>query len=136
MTGIGRLTRTTAAAFITLLAACGPPAEPVTGPGAAAEVVITPEMIAEGRAVFAGPGLCTVCHGPQARGGSLGPNLTNNEWIWVDPSQNVHAQVARIVREGIETPRQYPAPMPPMGGGTLTAAQVNAVAAYVVSLNP
>jgi len=136
MTRIGRLLRpATTAACIVLLAACGPPPEPVSGPGAAPAVVVTPEMIEQGRSLFSGVGRCTVCHGPQARGGSLGPNLTNSQWIWVDPTENVFAQVADIVREGIDEPRQYPAPMPAMGGGTLTTDQVNALAAYVVSLN-
>jgi mono/diheme cytochrome c family protein len=119
---------------VTLAAACAP-AEPPAGVGAAAAVTVTPEMIQEGRTLFTGAGLCGVCHGPQARGGSLGPNLTNNQWIWVQPDGNVHAQVATLIRNGIEQPRQYPAPMPPMGGANLTEAQVNALAAYVVSLN-
>jgi len=121
---------------ISLAAGCAPAEPPAAGPGAApAPVVATPEMIEQGRTLFTGTGRCGICHGPQARGGSLGPNLTNNQWIWVEPGPTIHTQVATIIRNGIEQPRQYPAPMPAMGGGNLSDEQINALSAYIVSLN-
>jgi mono/diheme cytochrome c family protein len=135
MMKIGRWLKPSVGLLAVAFAAACAPAEPAAGPGATAAVTVTPEMIQQGRTLFTGAGQCGICHGPQARGGSLGPNLTNNQWIWVQPGANLHAQVATIIRTGIETPRQYPAPMPALGGGNLTEAQVNALAAYVVSLN-
>ena len=123
-----------AVALLALVSACAPSAAaPAAGP-AAAVAPATPEMIAQGRTLFSGPGRCSVCHGQQGRGGSLGPNLQDDEWIWINPAQPVRAQVAQIIRAGIETPRQYPAPMPAMGGGSLTPDQISALAAYVESL--
>jgi mono/diheme cytochrome c family protein len=113
---------------------CAPAAEPATA--APAAVTVTPEMIAQGRTLFTGQGRCGVCHGPAGRGGSLGPNLTDAQWIWVDPAGNVHNQLFRIIKDGIDEPRQFPAPMPAMGGGNLSDEQIHALAAYVDSLTP
>ena len=127
-----------AAAILATLAACGPStaSTDVGGAGAPAAAVApaTPAMIAEGRTLFAGDGRCAVCHGQGGRGGSLGPNLQDNDWIWVDPAQPVRPQIATIIRNGIANPRQSPAPMPAMGGGNLTEAQVQALSAFVESL--
>ena len=43
--------------------------------------------------------------------------------------------VMHTVMHGIAMPRQYPAPMPAMGGARLTHAQGQAVAAYVYGLS-
>lgn len=92
-------------------------------------------MIALGDSIFHGQvagGTCTACHGPDATGTAVGPNLTDQEWLNVDGSQ---AAIAGVVQKGVPTPKKYPAPMPPMGGGQLTPDQVQAVAAYVHSLS-
>jgi mono/diheme cytochrome c family protein len=123
---------------LVLAAGCAPAATtegaPAAGAGAAAAVAVTPEMITAGRQLFTGAGRCGVCHGPQGRGSTLGPDLTDDEWIWVEPGATMHAQVVTIIRTGIEEPRESPAPMPAMGGGNLTEDQLNALAAYVGSL--
>jgi mono/diheme cytochrome c family protein len=124
-------------AVAALAGACAPAIEAPVGPGAGvAPVQITAEMVDQGRTLFTGAGRCGVCHGPQGRGGSLGPNLTDAQWIWVEPgSPNMHAQIYGIIRDGIENPRQYPAPMPAQGGGSLTVDQMNALSAYVMSIS-
>ena len=126
-----------AIAILGAAAACAPAAAGTAAgapAAAAAPAPATPEMIAQGRTLFSGQGRCAVCHGQGGRGGQLGPNLQDNEWIWVDPAQPVRPQVAAIIRTGIENPRQHPAAMPAMGGGTLTEEQVQALAAFVESL--
>lgn len=86
-----------------------------------------------GRAVFAGKGLCTACHGPDAKGTPLAPDLTDGTWLHVDGSVEA---IARLVKEGVAQPKEHPAPMPPMGGAQLTDEEIQAVARYVASLSP
>jgi len=137
---IRNATRALAPVALILAASCAPAATTEGAPaaaggaGAAAAVTVTPELIAEGRTVFTGAGRCGVCHGPTARGGSLGPDLTDDEWIWVTPGADMHAQIVEIIRNGIEEPREFPAPMPAMGGANLSEQQLNALAAYIGTL--
>ena len=99
---------------------------------------VTAEMVAEGQQVFSGPGICISCHGPDASGTPLAPNLRDNEWLWVtnttDPT-GMYNEIVTRVQEGVPTPKTHPSPMPPMGGAQLTEDQVRAVAAYVYSLS-
>jgi mono/diheme cytochrome c family protein len=108
----------------------------VSAPVAPAAGGPDPQQVAAGRTVFTGAGLCQACHGPNAEGTALGPNLTDGAWIWIsDPSQDLVTQLTTLIRTGIAQPREYPAPMPPMGGASLSDEQLEAVAAYVASLN-
>lgn len=92
---------------------------------------VTREMIEEGRQIFAGPGLCSVCHGPRGRGGAIGPDLSDDEWLHGDGSYEF--LVDRITK-GVPKPLNAAATMPPRGGSQITDEQVRAVAAYVWSL--
>ena len=87
--------------------------------------------VARGRSVYAGA-TCTSCHGPDAHGTGLAPNLTDGTWLDADGS---YASIAATIRAGVARPRQFPAPMPPAGGAGLTAQQICDVAAYVFSLS-
>jgi mono/diheme cytochrome c family protein len=78
-----------------------------------------------------GGATCTGCHGAAGTGTPLGPNLTNGKWLWSDGS---YAGIAKTITTGVAQPKDYRAPMPPMGGAQLTPDQVSAVAAYVWSL--
>ena len=75
---------------------------------------------------------CIGCHGAQARGGPLGPDLTDSEWLWSDGSI---PGIARTISEGVAQPKKSHNPMPPMGGAQLTTEQVAAIAAYIRALN-
>ena len=75
---------------------------------------------------------CTGCHGTDASGTPLGPPLLGHRWIWGDGS---YQSLEKIIREGVPQPKQYRAPMPPMGGAQLTDEQLSAVAAYVWGLS-
>jgi cytochrome c5 len=107
-----------------------PPAGDVVGPSG-----ITKPMLALGDSVFhgrVGGAACTTCHGADAKGTSLGPDLTDRTWLHTD---GTYQSIVNVVTLGVEQPKRYPAAMPPMGGATLTPDQVKAVAAYVYSLN-
>jgi glucose/arabinose dehydrogenase/mono/diheme cytochrome c family protein len=95
----------------------------------------TKEIVALGDRIYhgqVGGATCTGCHGAAATGTPLGPNLSNNRWLWSDGSA---AGIAATVRVGVPHPKNYRAAMPPMGGAQLTADQVSAVASYVWALS-
>jgi glucose/arabinose dehydrogenase len=110
--------------------------------GAAAETASLPvaagatqEMVALGERVFRGEvggAPCTGCHGTNAAGTPLGPNLTDTTWLWGDGS---FAAIAKTIEAGVPQPKQYRSPMPPKGGAELTPDQVSAAAAYIWGLS-
>jgi mono/diheme cytochrome c family protein len=131
---------------VTVAAGCGdqepqaaPPAAAPAAPGAttgaAPGSAPAGDMVAQGREVYSGAGICFTCHGPNAQGTALGPNLTDGEWIWVEAGQDLQTQLTTIIRTGVAQPRQYPAPMPPMGGANINESQLEALVAYLISLN-
>jgi glucose/arabinose dehydrogenase/mono/diheme cytochrome c family protein len=121
------------------IAGAAPP-EGVHATAGAAAVLPVPEgssrrMVELGDDVFhgrtAGAG-CTGCHGTDASGTPLGPPLVGHRWLWGDGS---YAEIEKTIKQGVTEPKQYRAPMPPMGGAQLTDEQVSAVAAYVWGLS-
>jgi glucose/arabinose dehydrogenase/mono/diheme cytochrome c family protein len=95
----------------------------------------TPAMVALGSRVYHGldgGATCSGCHGPDAKGTPLGPDLTANKWLW---SNGSYAGIAATIAQGVAQPKQYRQPMPAMGGAQLSSDQVMAVAAYVWALN-
>lgn len=109
---------------------------PAQVPSGEAPEGTTPEMVAAGQQIFTGQGICFSCHGPDGKGTALAPDLTSGKWLWVDPSKgDVLGQVQQIVRNGVPQPKQFSAPMLPMGGAQLTDEQIRDVAAYVVSIS-
>lgn len=91
----------------------------------------TQPLVDEGRQVFTGAGNCYSCHGANAQGTALAPNLTDSTWLDADGS---YGSIAGVVRTGVPHPRRFPTPMPAKGGAALSSSQVCAVAAYVFSL--
>jgi mono/diheme cytochrome c family protein len=61
----------------------------------------------------------------------VGPNLTDSEWLNTDGTLE---GITKTIQSGVPTPKKAPAPMPPMGGASLTPDQVRAAATYVHSL--
>jgi len=95
----------------------------------------TPAMVARGNRVYHGldgGATCTGCHGADAKGTTLGPDLTANKWLW---SNGSYGGIAATIAGGVAQPKQYRAPMPAMGGAQLSSDQVMAVSAYVWALN-
>lgn len=92
------------------------------------------KLIALGDSIFhgqAGGGTCYVCHGQDAHGSAVGANLTDGEWLHNDGTL---AGITGTITSGVPKPTKAPAPMPPMGGASLSPDQVKAVATYVHSL--
>ena len=56
---------------------------------AAAPAGVTPAAIAQGDSIFHTKGLCYACHGTDAKG-TVGPNLTDAEWLHGDGSLRFH----------------------------------------------
>jgi len=92
---------------------------------------VTPAMVAQGKKVFSGKGLCLACHGDAGRGG-VAPSLRDSVWIH---SQGEYDDIVAQVHRGV--PAESSATklvMPPRGGSTINDAELAAVAAYVWSL--
>jgi glucose/arabinose dehydrogenase/mono/diheme cytochrome c family protein len=117
------------------------PATPTSGnheEGGAATAIppgFTARQVALGQRIFTGAekgGTCAGCHGSDGKGTSVGPDLTDGVTLWTDGSV---ASIARLVTLGVDRPKQSSGAMPPMGGAALSPADVQAVAAYIWSLN-
>ena len=93
---------------------------------------VTMDMVNQGNQLFSGQGGCMACHNPQATGTQLAPDLTDDEWINI--SGRNYDEIVALIKSGVPQPVQHPGPMPPMGGANLNDAQVDALAAYIVTL--
>lgn len=93
---------------------------------------VTMEMVEEGGQLFTGQGICHSCHNPEATGTQLAPDLTDDEWLNV--SGREYDEIVSLIRTGVPEPVEHPGPMPPMGGANLSDAQIEALAAYIVTL--
>jgi mono/diheme cytochrome c family protein len=93
---------------------------------------VTPDMVAKGKKVFGGAGLCLACHGPDGKG-TIGPNLTDQEWLHIDGS---YEQIVKQILSGVDQAASKTGQiMPPKGGSSISEADVRAVAAYVWTLS-
>ncbi len=95
---------------------------------------VTQEMVAQGKTLYGGAGLCNVCHGADGKGvPSLGANLTDKEWVQSDGSL---AGITQTILKGVDANKSTTgAAMPAKGGSGITDEQVKAVAAYVYTLS-
>ena len=95
---------------------------------------VTMEMVNQGKEVYAGAGLCYVCHGAEGQGmPGLGANLTDDEWTHGDGSfDNLVETVMNGVDSGASTTGTA---MPAKGGSGISDEQVREVAAYVWTLS-
>jgi mono/diheme cytochrome c family protein len=93
---------------------------------------VTREMIARGKTVFGGAGLCAACHGTNAKG-AVGPDLTDREWLHHDGS---YEALVKQILTGIDDQQSKTGQiMPPKGGSAISDDDVKAVAAYVWTLS-
>ncbi|HEX9109431.1 MAG TPA: c-type cytochrome [Longimicrobiales bacterium] len=127
-------TETTSAAQPAAPAATSTPAAAPAGPVTVPPNLpagVTAAMIQEGNQIFHGAGLCQSCHGPDAKGTTLAPDLTMTTHLWVSD----YPSYVKLITTGVPQPKQHPGPMPPKGGSQITDDQVKAVAAYEWSLS-
>ena len=112
-------------------------ARPAAAPAASMNkmpAAVTAEAIAEGKTLFEGAP-CSRCHGMAATGAANGPNLADTVWVQIDGSYD---SIVKIIKSGVPKASikgTYPFAMRPLGGSTLTDAQVNSVAAYIYSIS-
>lgn len=116
-----------------------PPAVALAGSGARAVPVlaaavtppgVTQEMVAQGAELYGTS--CSACHGPAGAGTPAGPTLQDSDWINISGSFD---EIVSLIHSGVPAPREFPAPMPPLGGGNFDDEQVRAIAAYVLALS-
>jgi mono/diheme cytochrome c family protein len=91
----------------------------------------TKDQVALGDRIFHGEvsdGTCSGCHGSDAKGTSVGPDLTSGVWVFGDGSL---AAITKTVTDGVLRPRNFSGAMPPKGGAQLSDSDTAAVAAYV-----
>jgi mono/diheme cytochrome c family protein len=120
-----------AAAGDTAAAATAPAPEAAAPAPANLPAGVTQEMVTQGQQIFTAAGNCFTCHGPDAKGTTLAPDLTDSQWLNVG---GTYDEIVQLVKTGVPTPKQHPAPMPPMGGAALNDDQVKQVSAYVWSV--
>ncbi|MEO8478634.1 MAG: c-type cytochrome [Gemmatimonadota bacterium] len=93
-------------------------------------------LIAAGKLLFEGRGLCMGCHGTAGEG-MLGPttqlNAGKEKWLHHDGSLEA---IIKMISTGIDAGHSVSGQvMPARGGSRLTDAQIRAVAAYVQVLH-
>ena len=77
---------------------------------------------------------CAPCHGRGAQGAAGYPNLRDDSWLWGGGLDAIQKTILHGIRS--DDPNTHSGPMPAFGrSGLLTAAQVNDVADYVLSLS-
>jgi mono/diheme cytochrome c family protein len=133
-----------AAAALITFTACGtddagqraadqPAASPQQQVGAGVDLPegVTLEMVQAGQRVYETT-TCFTCHGMDATGTALAPNLRDQEWL---NSGGTYPEIVEVVRNGVAQPVRYPAAMPPMGGAQMTEDQIRQVSAYVYAIS-
>jgi glucose/arabinose dehydrogenase len=91
----------------------------------------TKDQVSLGDRIFHGEvddGTCGGCHGTNAKGTPVGPDLTTGKWTWGDDSPQA---IAKTIAAGVPKPKDFTGAMPPMGGTQLSQSDLAAVAAYV-----
>jgi glucose/arabinose dehydrogenase len=120
----GRMAVVKAAAAAPPVVAAAAPAALLPPPGG------TAEQVAHGQHLYQ-TSTCSACHGTDALGTPLGPNLAAAMPLWGDGSPE---SIRAVIRQGVASPKQYRAPMPAMGGAQLTPAEVNDLSAWIWAL--
>ena len=82
----------------------------------------TAELLAEGKVIFVQN--CVSCHGPEAQGASIGPNLTDEYWIHKGGIKDIF----KTIKNGVQEKGMIP------WGQQLSNAQIAAVATFIKSL--
>ena len=82
----------------------------------------TAELLADGKAIFVKN--CVSCHGPEAQGASIGPNLTDEYWIHKGGIKDIF----KTIKNGVQEKGMIP------WGQQLSNAQIAAAATFIKSL--
>lgn len=87
---------------------------------------ITPEMVAAGRTLFHGKGMCSACHGMHLEGGPVAPPLITHTWR--DAKGGDLAAIFYVDTHGVRGTVMVAHP------GGITDAEAVRVAAYIWSV--
>jgi cytochrome c oxidase cbb3-type subunit 3 len=82
------------------------------------------EDVQAGKAIFTDPSRCMTCHGPQGGGNSVGPNLTDDYWIYGGNIKDLFKTIKYGTNKGMRSWKD-----------DLSAKQIAQVASYVKSLH-
>ncbi len=95
---------------------------------------VTRAAVSKGAEIFRGDdgGTCGGCHGGDATGGPIGPDLTSGKWLWGDGSL---ASIRKTIVNGVPSPKEHPGAMPPKGGANLSDADIDALSAYIFAIS-
>jgi mono/diheme cytochrome c family protein len=118
----------------TAQAAAAPAPAPASATRAAAPLPAgaTTADVQEGQKIFTSTGNCYTCHGQAGDGTAMAPALNDAQWLNIDGS---YPAIQQVIKAGVPTPQQHPAPMPALGGAQLTDQQVMQLGAYVYSIS-
>lgn len=94
---------------------------------------LTPDRVAQGRALFHGTGGCAECHGTDGVGASEGPSLTAGPWSLGDGTFDWLMHITQHGGWGSTSRDGDPQRM--RGPTVLDSAQVHLVAGYVFSIS-
>ena len=108
------------------------PAKAATPAAAAAPALPTPpggnaDQVTAGQRLF-GKSACRNCHGPEAKGTPIGPDLTAGSWLWSDGALPA---IRKTISEGVAKPKKFKIAMPPKGGMQFSDAELTDLASYV-----
>jgi glucose/arabinose dehydrogenase len=108
-----------------------PAPKAAAGAGAGASLPVPPgssaEQVAAGDKLYHASS-CAGCHGSNAGGTPVGPDLTSGKYLWGDGSV---AALSAAITSGVPMPKQYRQAMPAMGGAPLSQTDVAALSAYI-----
>lgn len=82
----------------------------------------TADLLSEGKAIFVKN--CVSCHGPEAQGASIGPNLTDEYWLHKGGIKDIF----KTIKNGVQEKGMIP------WGQQMSNAQIAAVATFIKSL--
>ena len=115
-------------------AAPAAPAAPASTTPAAAQLPpgVSAADVEEGQKIYASTGNCYTCHAQNGAGTAMAPALNDAQWLNID---GTYPAIQQVIKAGVPTPKQHPAPMPAMGGAQLSDQQVMQLGAYVYSIS-
>lgn len=87
------------------------------------KLLSSPEDLAAGKAIFTDPAKCPACHMADGGGNAVGPNLTDDYWIYGGSIQNIFKTIKYGTSKGMRSWKD-----------DLSAKQMAQVASYVKSL--
>lgn len=86
-------------------------------------LLTSPEDLAAGKAIFTNPARCITCHGPEGGGNAVGPNLTDDYWIYGGNIKTIFKTIKYGANNGMKSWKDE-----------LSAKQIAQVASFIKSL--